>query len=207
MRETVKSGKWRVEEKSTHTSAWNMDDMTRTTPWANVTCDTVMSAGQHEKMWRVRVFCSHTPSVAADCYQLWTILLQLLRKKTKFELHQFSFHCHHEVLEEEEDECHLWYWWKGIGKGLPSPESRWRRFISVTAFRKSDRSFIGAFLPDLFSEVYQFFLISLVLLRGWATGMVFLRQFVHLDDFSSVQQFWVANHDILNLVESDREFH
>ena len=26
----------------------------------------------------------------------------------KYEPHQFSFHCHHEVLEEEEDECHLW---------------------------------------------------------------------------------------------------
>ena len=28
--------------------------------------------------------------------------------KKIYELHQFSFHCHHEVLEEE-DECHLWY--------------------------------------------------------------------------------------------------
>ena len=27
----------------------------------------------------------------------------------------------------------------------------------VTAARKSDRSFIGAFLPGLFSEIYQFF--------------------------------------------------
>ena len=26
------------------------------------------------------------------------------------------------------------------------------------ASRKSDRSFIGAFLPDVFSEIYQFFL-------------------------------------------------
>ena len=31
-------------------------------------------------------------------------------------------------------------------------------FKIVTAPRKSDRSFIGAFLPDLFSEIYQFFL-------------------------------------------------
>ena len=27
-----------------------------------------------------------------------------------YELHQCSFHCHHEVLDEEDDECHLWYW-------------------------------------------------------------------------------------------------
>ena len=30
-------------------------------------------------------------------------------------------------------------------------------FITVTAVRKSGRSLIGAFLPDLFSEIYQFF--------------------------------------------------
>ena len=34
------------------------------------------------------------------------------------------------------------------------------RFMIVTAVRKSDRSFIGAFLPDLFSEMYQFSDIS-----------------------------------------------
>ena len=31
------------------------------------------------------------------------------------------------------------------------------RFIIVTAVRKSVRSLIGAFLPDLFSELYQLF--------------------------------------------------
>ena len=30
-----------------HTSAWHMDDMTRTTPWANVTCDTVQKTCKH----------------------------------------------------------------------------------------------------------------------------------------------------------------
>ena len=46
----------------------------------------------------------------------------------------------------------------GIGSGRSFPDSRWKRFTIVTAVLKSDRSFIGAFLPDLFSEVYQFFL-------------------------------------------------
>ena len=50
--------------------------------------------------------------------------------------------------------------------------------IFVTASRKSERSFIGAFLPDLKN---QFFLKSLELLRGWAIRVVFLCQFVHLD--------------------------
>ena len=46
---------------------------------------------------------------------------------------------------------------KGIGSGRSSPDSRLRRFINVTAVRKSDRSLIGAFLPDLFSVRYQCF--------------------------------------------------
>ena len=36
----------------------------------------------------------------------------------------------------------------------------------VTAARKSDRSRIGALLPDLFFEKYQFFLVSLIFLSG-----------------------------------------
>ena len=27
-----------------------------------------------------------------------------------YELHQWSFHCHHDVLDEKDDECHFWYW-------------------------------------------------------------------------------------------------
>ena len=49
---------------------------------------------------------------------------------------------------------------------------------------------------------FPVFLISLVLLKGWAIRVVFLCQFVPLSS-----QFWDANHDILNLVGSDREFH
>ena len=47
---------------------------------------------------------------------------------------------------------------EGIGSGRSSRDSRWRRCIFVNASRKSDRSFLGAFLPDLFSVTYQFFL-------------------------------------------------
>ena len=45
---------------------------------------------------------------------------------------------------------------KRTGSGRFSPDSRWRRFKIVTASQKSDRNFIGAFLPDLFSEIHQF---------------------------------------------------
>ena len=67
--------RWRVQSrgsksiKTTTTCGWHMDDV-RKTPWANVTCDIDMCAAKHEKMWRMKVFCSHSPSVAADCYQL-----------------------------------------------------------------------------------------------------------------------------------------
>ena len=51
------------------------------------------------------------------------------------------------------------------------------------------------------------FLLSLVLVRGWAIGMVFLCQFTNRCTSPRSSQFWVANHDILNFVRSDREFH
>ena len=59
-----------------------------------------------------------------------------------YALHQCSFHCHQDVLDEEDDECHVWHWSKWLGSGRSSPDSRWRRCIFVSASRKSDRSFI-----------------------------------------------------------------
>ena len=47
------------------------------------------------------------------------------------------------------------------------------------------------------------FLESLVLLKGWAIGL-----FTHLEALLlGPANFWVANHEKLNLVGSDREFH
>ena len=57
------------------------------------------------------------------------------------------------------------------------------RFIVVTASRKFHRSFIGAFLPDVFSEIYQLFSNLSYSLRGWAIRVLFLCQLVHLDAF------------------------
>ena len=112
------------------------------------------------------------------------------------------------VLEEdEEDEYHLWYWWKGIGSGRSSPDSRWRRFIIATAVRKSDRSFIGAFLPDLFSEIFPLSKISLTPLRmGSRSGLPVPIYPLRCTSPRS-SQFRVANHDILDLVGNNREFH
>ena len=67
----------------------------------------------------------------------------------------FQFHSdlsHHDVLEEG---CHLLYCSGEMGSSTCSPDSRWRRFLAETAARKSDRSFIGPFLPDLFKVRYH----------------------------------------------------
>ena len=45
-----------------------------------------------------------------------------------------------------------------ICSGHSSPDSQWRRSISVSTSQKSDRSFIDAFLPDLLNVIYRIFL-------------------------------------------------
>ena len=51
------------------------------------------------------------------------------------------------------------------------------------------------------------FLISLILLRGWAAREVFLCQLIHIDALLlGPANLKVANHDFLDLEENDREF-
>ena len=80
--------------------------------------------------------------------------------------------------------------------------------ILVTAVRKSDRSFIGAVLPDLFSEIKSVFsYISHTPQRmGNRSGLLVP---IYPSRWTSPRsnQFRVANHDLLNLIGSDREFH
>ena len=95
---------------------------------------------------------------------------------------------------------------KGIGSGRSSPGSRWRRFKIVTAVWKSDRRFIGAFLPELFSEIYQFvFYLSYSSEDGQSmwSSCANLSTAMH---FSSVQPsfscesrfFWISSETIVN---------
>ena len=68
----------------------------------------------------------------------------------KILMSSFQFHSdlsHHDVLEEG---CHLLYCSREIGSSTFSPDSRSRRFLIETAALKSDLSFIGPFVPDLF---------------------------------------------------------
>ena len=123
-----------------------------------------------------------------------------------YELHQESFHCHHDVLDEEDDGCHFWYCQKGIGVSPSSPDSRWRRCIFVNASLKSDRSFTGAFRPDVLRESTGLF-VSQKLFGRHAIGEIFLRHLVHVDAyfFSSINSELRCT-KFLNLSGSDREF-
>ena len=70
-----------------------------------------------------------------------------------YDLHQLqSDVSHHDSLKEE---CHLLHCAGEIGSATCSPDSRCRRFLKDTAVRKSGRSRIGAFLPDLFKVRYH----------------------------------------------------
>ena len=73
-----------------------------------------------------------------------------------------------------------------IDSAIPSPDSRWRRFFFFwereTAARKSGRSRIGAFLPDLFNVRYHCFWYFLnSSLEGWYVCVILLCQLVHLN--------------------------
>ena len=63
------------------------------------------SCAVNEKKVTCEVYCLHSrrlQQIAISCKRTY------YNKLEKDELHQFSFHCHHEVLEE--DGCHLWFW-------------------------------------------------------------------------------------------------
>ena len=103
------------------------------------------------------------------------------------ELHHESFRCHHDVLDEEDDGCHLWCCQEGFGASCCYPDSRRRRCNFVDASLKSERSFIGALRPDVLRSTNSFCI--------WSTRRttcdkceIFLCILVHLDAyfFSSI---------------------
>ena len=77
----------------------------------------------------------------------------------------------------------------------------------MTASRKSDRSFIGAFLPGLFSEKKHFSFFSRTPQRMGSRSGFPVPTYPSRCTSPRSSQFSVANLDMLNLVGSDREFH
>ena len=148
MRETVKSAEWRVAENQNaqpHETwmGWHAHYALsqchvrhccecRET-WENVTCEGVL--------FTLPVSCSRLPSAVND-------LATTNLKKSSTSGHSTAT---------------MKYWMKKTTNVISDTGRKelvqvaLLRFIVVTASRKSDRSFIGALLPDLFSEIYQFF--------------------------------------------------
>ena len=142
------------------------------------------------------------PTILSRC-ALWCCSFHELNGSWRFcnyELHQCSFHCHHEVLDEEDDEYHLGYRWRRNGPNRSYPDSRWRRCIFASASRKSDRSFIGEFLPDLFRVEYQFFLHHSNSSEDGQQECFYCAKLSIAMDFASVQSILSWNHGILILV-------
>ena len=93
-----------------------------------------------------------------------------------------------------------------MGSARSSPDSRWRRFLIVTAARKSDRSRIGAFLPDLFKVRYQCFFDISNIPNGIDCRIDPVLFCSSQCTYLQSSQFRTAIHDILGLEENDREF-
>ena len=97
--------------------------------------------------------------------------------KFYYELHQLqSDVSHHESLEEG---CHRQYCCGEMGSATCSLDSRWTRFLRETAARKSDRSRIGPFLPDMFKARYHCPWYLLTSCRERVRVVLFCK-FVHL---------------------------
>ena len=97
-----------------------------------------------------------------------------------------------------------WYFFGEIGSSTWSPDSWCRRFLRETAARKSDRSFIGPFLRDLFKVRYHC-PWYLLFPQSDTICMVFLCKFVSLfallfcpsDCESSFTIYWISEKSIV----------
>ena len=188
--------------------AMNMVWCANAETWA-MRCD---SHGQTRAMYRRKMMhmkriCLHHPVGCSGSPS--TVNETNCNKKNHFniyyELHQLqSDVSHHESLEEE---CHLQYCAGEFGSATSSPDSRWRRFLRETASRKSGRSRVGAFLPDIIQGEIPLSLVSFWI-PLWRDGTC---DFVlpirpSLCTFVLPSQLWVVIHDRLGLWEIDREY-
>ena len=95
--------RWHSSSSSSSSTSWWQLESLQLTAWADVTCNNVKHACRHETMWRVRVFCSHTPrrTLSSMCHAL--VCLKSLRLST--------LHSSHPYLNLLLDHLHiLWGW-------------------------------------------------------------------------------------------------
>ena len=154
-----KTGRGSNKERTIKRSSW------MTWRWNDASIQTLEPCNEYThnsevwsawEKWRVKCICLHTPSVTVDRYRLWTAPIVTKSWLNFFLWAHFQFHSdlsHHDVLEEG---CHLLHCSGEMGFSTCSPDSCWRRFLKETAPRKSGRSLIGLFLPDLFKVRYLY---------------------------------------------------
>ena len=111
-------------------------------------------------------------------------------------------------------------WRTGRGRWMPpwvllKRDGFWSLFswLSVETVHECDcgsevwSSLIGAFLPDSFSVRYQYVDLSHIPHRIGSRSGLPVPIYPLQCTSPQCSQFWVVNHDILDLVENDREFH
>ena len=114
-------------------------------PWCE--CTSLSMRIVQEKKWRVRwtppVCYSGSPSTVNDtnCHKKEKDLGHFIPLKILSWAPPAFGRVHQESFEEE---CHLLYCCGDVGFAISSPDSRWKRFLSETAVRKSCRSCVGA---------------------------------------------------------------
>ena len=199
MRETVKSAKWRVEENQDAQAheTWMTRCALHLEPVSR-------AADKCEKMRRVRVFCSHTTSVAVDCHQLKTILLHIfLKKKSSTNFHSTAA---------------MRYWEKKTNAtfGLDKKELVQ---VSLLQIRGGDGAYLWLLLGSLIGvSSVHFCLICSVRCTIFSKISSTPQRMGKRSGFPVLicpsrctsprsSHFWAANHDFLDLVGSDREFH
>ena len=179
--------------------AWSMDVMewVRTQTWA------MRVHVIHFEKWTCEVWCSHTPSVAADYCQLkknrhvWGFMKRRHSQQVSpfchvalcmssvadflvdcHELHQESFHCHQD--EELDDGCRCWCCQNGIGASCSSPDSQWRRCNVVNASLESEWCLLGP-ISRLIERDPPILFASKVLILRHSKSVIFLRILENLD--------------------------
>ena len=206
----TEESKVKIEERTdNHSGAWHMDGMTRTNTWANVVSHIIIPARcerENGDVWGCTVYTHRRlQQIAVSCKR--TYHNNFFKKKNELFLMSstsFLIQWHHEELEEEGR--HLWYCWKGIGSARSSPDSRWRRFIIVTAIIVRYQCFLisqmflmgqggrsGPFCANLsismhFSSVQPTF--ELRVTKNWISKETIVNSFINLFWYISSARLW-----------------
>ena len=130
---THKMSAWRkhmYEVRATHQTWANVNVTLKCVLWNTRKCDVwgvlfphpvgcsrLLSAGNDLATKKINLSKCHSEQLSEETSStgrpvLWCRSFHKLKRNWLwwiYELHQWSFHCHHDVLDEKDDECHFWY--------------------------------------------------------------------------------------------------